>query len=402
MSTDNLSFLHSRLKPALLGGLLLASIAPHSSAHAQIKVTEGAYSLSTEAWLNATGGGGFPDDNQRDGARGHIFSDAAIRSRASYAISPDTAASARVVLTSNSDIDEAFRVNQLTAIYQSPWGRLEFGRRQGLPDLLGVYESNPYTYTTAEFGPASGISLDPDGGLPTRFLAPSLSAQINALSYLGNTPALASDRAIKGLYVSPDMNGYSFGVAYTPNAGSAPVGRGRNFSDLLQSGINYEVHSGKNLYRIGTSYTFATGNRRNNTQYKDLHSISAGASATFDSLIEEDSSTIIGVNISSDADTGIAQGGFHSSAIGITTSANYEIGPWTYGGYYQYATAEGNITEAGNDRLHVFEIGTSYRFSPQLALYHATYLYHFTNEDNAIPDNIYDGAVLLAGFRVNL
>lgn len=378
------------------------SVALHSIANAQIKINHGAYAFSTEAWLNTTGGGGFVDDNQRDGVRGHIFSDAAIRSRASYAISPDTAASARVVLTSDSDVDEAFRVNQVTAIYQAPWGRLEFGRRQGLPDLLGVYAYNPYTYTTAEFGPASGISLDPDGGLPTRFLAPQLRTQINALSYLGNTPALASDRAIKGVYVSPNFNGYNFDVAYTPNAGSAPVGRGQNFSDLVQSGINYETRFGKDIYRIGTSYTFAKGDTKNQTQFSDLHSVSGGASATLDGLIQDASTTILGVNISSDADTGIAQGGSHSTAIGITTSANYEIGPWTYGGYYQYATAEGDISQAGNDKLDVLELGTSYRFSQQLELYNAAYLYHFINEDDSIHKDISDGAVLLAGFRANL
>lgn len=381
---------------------LMSSFVHMGEAHAQVTIRQDHYTLFTEAWLNATAGGGFPDNNQRDGTRGHVFADSAIRSRVGYTFDADTSLSARVVLASNSDVDEAFRLNQATAIYQTTLGRLEFGRRQGLPDVLGGYAPNPYTYTSADFGPASGVSLDPDGGLPTRFLAPALRAQIDAISYLGNTPALAGDRSIKGLYVSPRINGFIFGVAYTPSAGSAPTGLGRNFSDLVQSGVTYENYDGQNIYRIGTSYTFAKGDNQNNVRYHDLHSFSGGASVSLHDLMQEGSTTTFGVNISSDADTGLAEGPFQSTAIGVTTSVNHEIGPWTYGGYYQYASAAGETAIKGNDSLHILEIGSSYRFTEHFELFNAAYLYQFNDENASLSNSTPDGAVLLAGFRTTL
>jgi len=49
-------------------------------------------------------------------------------------------------------------------------GRVEIGERMGLPDVLTGYAPNNFQFTSAEFGPASGPSLDPGGGLQTASL----------------------------------------------------------------------------------------------------------------------------------------------------------------------------------------------------------------------------------------
>lgn len=379
---------------ALVSGLIYAH-----AAQSQIKLESGPFSLVTEGWVNATGGGAIPQGDRRDGARGHVFADAALRGLGLYQIAPDISIGPRVVLSTNTD--DEFSFEQATALVQGPWGRFEVGRRQGLPDVLLGYAPNPYTYTSAEYGPASGVSLDPDGGLPTRFLRRDLREQFDSLTYLGNTTALFGDRAIKGLYVSPRLNGFIFGLAYTPDAGTAPEGRGRNFDNLLQSGVSYEIYSGQEIYRFGASYTYGDGHGR----VEDLHSFSGGASVSLDDRFQDGSTTILGVNVSSNADTGLVRqkgGGFSSTAIGVTTSANYEIGPWIFGGYYQFATAEGDVVRTGNDRLHIVEVGASYRFTTQLRLFTSTYLYRFYDEGGGRAAERSDGAVFLLGVRATL
>lgn len=376
--------------------ILVMSLLAAPAAHAQIVLTEGDWSLSNQGWINLTGAGGIASANDGIGVQGHVFTDAALRETLRYKLGSTTNLGARVVPAVDSD--GGFRIDQATGLVEGSWGRFELGRRQGLPDVLEGYAPNPYTYTSAEFGPASGTSLDPDGGLPTRFLDDALAGQINALSYLGNTPALAGDRAVKGLYVSPRLDGFIFGVAYTPDANSAPVGRGRDFRHLVQSGISYELYDGQNVYRIGTSYSFAQGDAR----VADLHSVSGGASATIGDWLQPGSTTIVGVNVSSDADTGLVRGGNHATAIGVTTSANYEIGPWIAGGYYQYATAEGDVATPGRDRLHVFELGGSYRFSTKWRAYNAFYLYDFTDEGTGASAASTQGALFLMGLRATL
>jgi len=50
-------------------------------------------------------------------------------------------------------------------------GRLEIGERPGLPGVLTGYAPNSFAFTGREFGPASGPSLDPGGGLQHTFLS---------------------------------------------------------------------------------------------------------------------------------------------------------------------------------------------------------------------------------------
>jgi len=383
----------------LLSAAVASALFQATAAQSQIKLETGPFSLTTEGWVNATGGGAVPDEARRDGARGYVFADAALRGLGLYQVSPDISIGSRVVLATNTD--DEFSFEQATALAQGPWGRVEIGRRQGLPDVLLGYAPNPYTYTSAEYGPASGVGLDPDGGLPTRFLRWGLREQFDSITYLGNTTALFGDRAVKGLYVSPRVNGFIFGLAYTPDAGTAPVGRGRSFDDLLQSGVSYEIYRGQETYRLGASYTYGNGHGL----VEDLHSVSGGASVSFDDLFEEGSTTILGLNISSDADTGLVRpkgGGFSSTAIGVTTSANYEIGPWIFGGYYQFAKVEGEVTRAGDDRLHIVEVGASYRFTTQFRLFSAAYLYRFYDEGVRGATDRSDGAVFLLGVRATL
>lgn len=363
---------------------------------AQVRFEEGDYSLFTEAWVNNTLGVNSSGEKRSDGARRYLSTDAALRARGNYQLAPDLGIGARVLVAS--DTDDSFRLSDITALTIGKWGRVEIGRRQGLPDVLGGYAPNPYSYTSAEFGPASGRSLDPDGGLASSFFRTDLRNQVERISYLGNSVALAGDRSVKGLYVSPRLGGFIFGVAYTPDASTTPTGRGNDFSDLLQTGVSYEMYDGQETYRIGGSYTYAKGDSR----VRDLSSFNIGTSVSLDDRFQPGSTTILGVNVSSDLDTGIVRGSNTSTAIGITTSANYEIGPWIWGGYYQFARAEGNVELPENDELQVLQLGSSYRFTTHLRVFNAAYIYDFDNENGDAFTTDSNGAIFLLGLRVTL
>ena len=95
-----------------------------------------------------------------------------------------------------------------------------------------------------------------------------------------------------------------------------------------------------------------------------------------------------------------AVGEFASAAWGTTVSVNYNHGPWSVGGYYQYATAEGSTTTARNDRLSALEVGASYRFTTKARIYGAWYRFDFTDDE---PDGLpATGNVFVVGVRLTL
>ena len=83
----------------------------------------------------------------------------------------------------------------------------------------------------------------------------------------------------------------------------------------------------------------------------------------------------------------------------MTASVNFNTGPWTIGGYCQYATNEGNTAVAPNDRLVALELGASYRFTTRLRLYGAWYRFDFDDDERGASTT---GNVLLLGARATL
>jgi predicted porin len=83
-------------------------------------------------------------------------------------------------------------------------------------------------------------------------------------------------------------------------------------------------------------------------------------------------------------------------------SANYNVGPWTIGAYYQYASAEGSVLTTRNDRLSAFELGASYRFTTKVRLYGAWYRFEFEDDDLSEATLSEVGNVFVLGLRLTL
>lgn len=289
--------------------------------------------------------------------------------------------------------EDSVRLREASLLLIGAGGRLEIGERMGLPDVLTGYAPNNFTFTSAEFGPASGPSLDPAGRLQTTFLEPALARQIDSLTGLGVAAAQFGDESPKILYVTPKYRGWLGGLSFADDADDP------RYRELVQGGLTREKYWRQNVLRAGGSFALANGARdAAAARFRDLRSASVGASVTLDDAL------VFGIAASYDGHGGLPAAGGEtgiSSAWGVTTSVNYNHGPWAFGGYYQYATAEGDLLVAGDDRLSAFEVGASYRWTTRLRAYGGWFHYDFNDEGGAGPQSR-AGGVFLFGIRVAL
>ena len=362
-------------------------------ANAQLVLDRAPFQLTTEGYANVTAARNQGEDNIADAKRYAARADAGLRLLGLVGDAKQIRFGARVELLSTKE--DNFAVGERSLLALGPWGRVELGKRRGLPDVLSGYAPNGYTFTSAEFGVASGRTLDPGGDLPTSFLAPGLAAQINGISSLGFAATFFGDRSGKLIYVSPKLSGFEGGVSYSPRAEDL----GGRFKHLLQTGLTHETYFGEHVLRVGGTYTQAAGSTAGGKAFDDLKSFSGGATLVLSNEL------YLGASATYDGHSGlqrVADPSFKSSALGYAASVNYNSGPWTVGSYYQQAKAEGDPTRAGRDELRAWQVGASYRLSTKIRLYGAYYRYRFNNEGGLSDSDRFNGGVLLFGTRIAL
>jgi len=360
------------------------SVVLSPQARSQVVLESDRARLTVEGFANFTGARGAAAPDRQTLDEGRIDSGLRVLGRTSLGQGPTLGVRLSV---EGSDAD--LRLTEASILLFDGHGRVEVGERMGLPDVLTGYAPNNFQFTSAEFGPASGPSLDPGGGLQTGFLPDVLTEQIGSLASLGSTAALFDDRSAKILYVSPKTHGWLLGASYSRNADDAAV------NQLFQTGITHESYRQQDTLRWGATYAHGKADGTP-ISARDLNSLGVGVSLTFH---EE---WMIGFAASYDGTSRLAEiaaGSFASPAWGMTASVNFNTGPWTIGGYCQYATNEGNTAVAPNDRLVALEIGASYRFTTRLRLYGAWYRFDF-DDDERRASTI--GNILMLGVRATL
>ncbi len=365
--------------------LVVASLSA-LSAYAQVSYEADVAKVTLEGFANVTAGWRSRGRDCGDCEEGVSF-DGALRALAVHSFADDSRAGARLVLQSSSS--ESFEIGEATLIYFNDLGRFEVGDRMGLPDVLLGYAPNNFTFTGAEYGPASGRSLDPGGGLVTTFLDSALAAQLGSLSGLGLAASLAEDQSAKLIFVPQKRNGFLGGLSLAPNATDP------RFGALAQAGLTREWYWAQNVLRVGGSYSYASADAND---MEDLHSANLGITATLDD------SLMLGVAVTYNGSSGTSHRGPFgvSAAVGLTASVNYNTGPWTLGGFVQAAQAEGDVELRGNDRLRALEAGVSYRLDTRVRIFAAVYLFEFDDEGGAGSRHRQDGAVWMMGTRVTL
>jgi hypothetical protein len=256
------------------------------------------------------------------------------------------------------------------------YGRIEVGDRSGFPQSLIGFTPSEISFATAEFGPESGERLDPSGGLPTVYLPHPLANRINNLAYLGYAERFYDDRSLKLIYVTPrSRTGFYGAASYTP---STDISTGFNanentrtpsqtglldvqdpgiFRNITQAALVW-THRTQNVdLSIGSTYSYAAASAVSNPLFRDSNSLSEGITATVhDAWTFGLSSTYDGFSGQREVST------IHPAPVspyGIVASANYVEGPWTYGGYYQHATANSVTPQSSRDTLNVGEVGVA-------------------------------------------
>ena len=361
------------------------------NASAQVVLGDTHNEFRVEGFANLTLGVPDSGDMNSSTSAGDLRLDAAVRLLGRRSLGEHSGIGARVVIESSPE--KNLGIGEASAILFGDWGRLEIGRRMGLPDVLSGYAPNEFTFTTAAFGPYSGPSLEPAGDLQTAFLDRTLAARIKSLSSLGFSASLADDESNKVVYVAPRTHGFIAGLSYSADPQDS------RFMRLFQSGLVREWYWAQNELRIGGSYTFAQG-RPGIQAVRDLQSLNLGVSAT----IDDDWS--IGASVTYNGTSGlpnvVASNHHLAAAVGATVSVNYNTGPWTFGGYYQWASNEGDVQIAGSDRLQVLELGASYRWSTHWRLYSAAYRYDLSETSGQLSTSPQRGTVWLLGIRAAL
>jgi len=350
-------------------------------AHSQIVLESDRAQLTVEGFANLTLATLDTTDDLQNLDYGRIDSGARVLGRLSLADGPMLG-----IRLSVEGSDENTRLTEASILLFDNHGRIEIGERMGLPDVLSGYAPNNFQFTSAEFGPASGPSLDPGGGLQTGFFRGLLAEQIGPLAGLGTTAALFDDRSAKVLYVSPKTHGWLVGASFARDADDAAVGQ------LLQAGITHESYRQQDTLRWGATYAHGQAF----ASERDLNSVGVGASVTLNDV------WMIGLAASYDGTSRLPEssvGSFASRAWGATVSVNFNSGPWTIGGYCQYSTSEGNAAVAANDRLAALEVGASYRFTTKWRVYGAWYRFDFDDDERGASTT---GNVLLLGARATL
>jgi Gram-negative porin len=325
-----------------------------SPAAAQVVLKHDRATLTLEGWAN--GAWSIGDGVQTDGA---------VRALGLVAVPGPGRIGARVVAEGEAGVTDELGIGERTLLWTGALGRLEYGRRQGLPDVLTGYAPNPFTFTTAEFGPASGLALDPAGGIVSRFLPEERAARYDRLALLGYGPAAFSDRSRKLLYVAPKRAGWLGGVSYAAE------------EDLLQAGLVHETYSGQNVVRSGGSWS-----QSETSEGERFDSFHVGASIDIDQV------WMLGIAATADD--------AESDARGVTASINWNRGPWTIGGYLQAAAARSDA-DASRDRLRVIETGLSYRTSTKLRLFAAWHHYRLAGASDTANDDL-----LILGARLTI
>ena len=354
------------------------------------------YQQGPAAQLSVEGFGNFTAGEQTDTATGNSHADAwrfdgAVRLLERLKIADTPEVGARVVAQRSPE--KGVQISEASLLLFGQSGRFEFGKRMGLPDVLTGYAPNNFTFTNAEFGPHSGPSLDPGGGLQTAFLSPAIRSRVEALTPLGFTALMADDESAKVLYVSPRRNGFLAGVSFAPDATDP------RFKQLVQAGLVHERYWEQNVLRWGGSYSYARGTSHGpDGPVRDLHSLNLGVATTlYDSLT-------LGLSATYDGNSGQPYNKLDTNgadAWGLTTSVNYNSGPWTWGAYYQFARAA--IDGAGvPTRLRAYETGASYRWNTRVRLYAAWFHYELGQPVSVLTTQSAQGDVVLAGIRLAL
>ena len=398
---------------------------------AQTSVQPGTFGVKVSGFENLVGGGASTGSG--GGAGGSTESEIDVTPQ--YKTSSGTVFAARGVLNLLADSNAGgssstwgLTAPELSLFAIGDFGRIEVGDRAGFPQSLIGFTPSEIAFTSAEFGPDSGVRLDPNGRLPTTFLPHALADRINNLTYLGYAARFYDDRSLKLIYLTPrSVSGFYGAVSYTPStdisSGFDLAGDTRTptsgFEDTVSPGVFRNIVQAAVVWNhrteavdlsTGLTYSYARGTAGsvNTPTVPESDSLSGGISVTvYDAWTFGLSGTYDGFSTQhthSSADPSPV------SPYGVVASVNYVTGAWTFGGYYQHATADSLTPQSRRDTVDIAELGLSYLidknhdllgkdYYTDVKLFASVYYYRFRGAQSSNPRAEQNGTVFLVGGR---
>ncbi len=145
------------------------ALALASPAHAQLVFEREPLNVTVEGYASFTGAQNASEDNVANSIRDAAHADAWLRVLG--LTRTESGLKLGAGLEALSTTEDTLEAGERSLLAISDWGRVQLGKRRGLPNVLTGYAPNAYTFTSAEFGLSSGRTLDPGGTLPTAFLS---------------------------------------------------------------------------------------------------------------------------------------------------------------------------------------------------------------------------------------
>jgi hypothetical protein len=410
---------------------LLVSLTVPIRMFAQTSVQPGTFGVKLSGYENLVGGGASVGPG--GGAGGSTESEIEVTPQ--YKTSSGTVFAARGAfnLLANSNASGAsyawsLSVPELSFFVIGDFGRIEVGDRAGFPQSLIGFTPSEIAFTSAEFGPDSGVRLDPNGHLPTTFLPHAFADRINGLTYLGYAERFYDDRSFKLIYLTPrSVSGFYGAVSYTPStdissgfqlAGAmrTPASRFEDavspgvFRNIVQAAVVWNHRTDTVDLSIGSTYSYARGSASShqNPAVPESNSLSGGVSATlYDAWTFGLSGTYDGFSARR------TNSGANPSSVtpyGVVASVNYLHGAWTFGGYYQHATADSLTPHSSRDAVDIVEVGLSCLIDKNhnllgmgnytdVKLFASVYYYRFSGAQLSNVRTDQNGAVFVVGGR---
>ena len=398
---------------------------------AQTSVQPGAFGVKPSGFENLVGGGA--STGRGGGAGGSTESEIEITPQ--YKTTSGTVFAARGVLNlladsnvSGSSSAWSLTVPELSFFVIGDFGRIEIGDRAGFPQSLIGFTPSEIAFTSAEFGPDSGVRLDPNGRLPTTFLPHALADRINDLTYLGYAERFYDDRSLKLIYLTPrSVSGFYGAVSYTPStdisSGFDLAGATRTpttgledtvspgvFRNIVQAAVVWNHRTDALDLSTGLTYSYARGTAGslNTPTVPESHSLTGGISVTvYDAWTLGLSAVYDGF---STQHTNSSANPSPTSPYGVVASVNYVTGAWTFGGYYQHATADSLTPQSSRDTVDIAELGLSclvdknhkllgMSYYTDVKLFASVYYYRFRGEQGSNIHTEQNGAVFVVGGR---
>ncbi len=410
---------------------LLVSLTVPIRMFAQTSVQPGTFGVKLSGFENLVGGGAT--FGRGEGVGGSTESEIEVTPQ--YKTASGTVFAARGVLNlladsnaSGSSSAWSLAVPELSLFAIGDFGRIEVGDRAGFPQSLIGFTPSEIAFTSAEFGPDSGVRLDPNGRLPTTFLPHALADRINGLTYLGYAERFYDDRSFKLIYLSPrSVSGFYGAVSYTPStdisSGFELAGNTRTpasgledtispgvFRNIVQAAVVWNHRTDTVDLSTGLTYSYARGTAGSlqNPRVPESNSLSWGISATlYDSWTVGLSGTYDGFSTQR---TNSRANPSPARPYGVVASVNYVKGAWTFGGYYQHATADSLTPQSSRDTVDIAELGVSCLIDKNhhllgmgnytdVKLFASVYYYRFRGAQFSNVRTDQNGAVFIIGGR---